>query len=159
MVILGLPGMRFLHEGQLFGARLRAPVQLVRQTLEPVNSEIQKGYESLFSALETSLVGKGSGRVLSPRAAWPENPTGRNFILIQWQANGPRFDLVVVNPAPHRSQCFAPIELPDNSIEVWSVRDGLSSEQYMRSFEDLRNRGFYLDVEPFAAHLFSFQPG
>jgi len=158
-IILGLPGLRFLHEGQLVGARLRLPVQLVRRTLEPVNSEIQNSYTQLLSALKTSLVGQGRAKVLSPREAWSGNPTGRNFVIIQWRTDGPRFDLVVVNLAPHRSQCFAPVDLLNHSTAQWSVQDSLSSENYVRSGGDLQSRGFYLDVAAFGTHIFRFQPG
>ncbi|HWH69927.1 MAG TPA: alpha-amylase family glycosyl hydrolase, partial [Candidatus Sulfotelmatobacter sp.] len=46
-VILGLPGMRFLHEGQLTGARLRLPVQLRRRFPEPAQPEIAGMYEQV----------------------------------------------------------------------------------------------------------------
>src|SRR5262249_1771285 len=42
LVILGLPGLRFLHEGQLDGARLKVPVQLTHRPAEPVDTKIQK---------------------------------------------------------------------------------------------------------------------
>jgi len=158
LIVLGLPGMRLLHEGQLTGARLRTPVQLARRSIEPIDCEIHAGYTNLLSALKSSTVGKGKGGLLPPRPAWSDNPTAQNFVLVQWQTEGAGFDLVVVNFAPHRGQCFAPVELPNPPGKDWLVRDLLSNESYLRSGEDLRDRGLYLDAAPFAAHLFNFQP-
>ena len=108
LLILGLPGMRFLHDGQLAGARRKLPVQLARRSEEPAQAEIANLYDQLLTALPGTAVGQGSGELLKPRAAWPDNPTAQNFVIVQWQRRAPEFEVVVVNLAPHRSQCYAP---------------------------------------------------
>ncbi|TAK97478.1 MAG: alpha-amylase, partial [Verrucomicrobia bacterium] len=80
LVILGLPGMRFLHEGQLEGAKLRVPVQLGRWPVEPRDGEVAKIYESLLATLTRSAVGRGEFKLLLPRPAWYGNPTDHNFV-------------------------------------------------------------------------------
>ena len=57
LLILGLPGMRFLHEGQLSGARLKIPVQLARRLEEPKTS---RDCESL-RAVADEVAGHGGG--------------------------------------------------------------------------------------------------
>jgi len=47
-LVLGLPGMRMLYEGQLCGRRVRVPVQLGRWPDEPVDAEIQAMYEQML---------------------------------------------------------------------------------------------------------------
>jgi len=158
LLILGLPGLRLLHEGQLEGARIRIPVQLVRRPQEPVSPEIKKMYDELLSKLRTSLVGQGSWEILVPRPAWPGNPTGHNFILVQWQNGGPEFDLMVVNLAPHRSQCYAALHIPKGPAENWRLKDLLGQEQYVRYAGDLQAHGLYLDLPPSGAQLFRFEP-
>ncbi|HVV00383.1 MAG TPA: alpha-amylase family glycosyl hydrolase, partial [Verrucomicrobiae bacterium] len=49
-LILALPGMVLLHEGQLEGLMKRVPVQLVRAEEEPSKPEIQQMYEELLAA-------------------------------------------------------------------------------------------------------------
>jgi len=49
-LVLGLPGMRMLYEGQLCGRRIRVPVQLGRWPEEPVDAEIQAMYEQMLGA-------------------------------------------------------------------------------------------------------------
>jgi hypothetical protein len=157
LAILGLPGLRLLHEGQLSGARLKIPVQLAHRPEEAVDSEIRKMYDELLSNLSASKVGQGTCEILEPRPAWPGNPTSQNFILIQWQNGAPEFDLVVVNSAPHRSQCYAPVRLPKGAAQNWQLKDVLGQEHYVRYTGDLQAHGLYLDLPPHGAQLFRFE--
>jgi hypothetical protein len=158
LLILGLPGMRFLHDGECEGAMVRTPVQLVRRVREPVNPLVTRLYQSLFAALKTSTVGGGEGRLLRPRPAWADNPSAQNFVLVQWQTKEPEFDLVVVNLDSQRSQCYAPLSVEGLSRCNWALKDLLGEEYYERSGNDLQTQGLYLDVPPNAAQLFHFQP-
>jgi len=158
LVILGLPGMRFLHEGQLSGARLKLPVQLARRPEEPNEVEIASLYEQLLTKLPGTAVGRGRGELLEPRVAWPDNPTARNFVIVQWQSRAPEFDLVVVNLAPHRSQCYAPLTVQHLTAHNWAMKDLLGQEFYKRSGDDLHDQGLYLDLPGHGAQLFHFEP-
>jgi hypothetical protein len=158
LAILGLPGMRFLHEGQLIGARIKVPVQLGRRPVEPVPAEIKTAYEKLLAALKQSQVGQGSGEILAPRPAWDGNPTNQNFIVVQWQTAGPGFDLVVVNLAWHPGQCYVPLTVPGLTERHWTMRDLLSEACYERVGSDLAQHGLYLDVPGYGAQLFHFEP-
>jgi hypothetical protein len=158
LLILGLPGMRFLHEGQLTGARIKLPVQLGRRPAEALQPDVQQMYATMLPVLLAAPVGRGQGAMLSPRAAWPGNPTGQNFIAVQWQSRPPEFDVVVVNLAPHRSQCYAPLRLAGLAEFNWSMRDLLGPETYVRAGSDLAEQGLYLDLPGHGAQLFHFTP-
>ena len=158
LVILGLPGMRFLYDGQLDGARLKVPVQLRRRPVEPAQPEIARMYDSMLKTLQRTPVASGQGSVLAPRAAWPDNPTARNFVVVQWQSQSSAFDLVVVNLAPHRGQCYAPLTVRELAAHNWSMTGLLGDEQYLRSGGDLKNQGLYLDLPAHGAQVFHFEP-
>jgi len=157
-VVLGLPGMRFLHEGQLSGARIKAPVQLGRRSIEAAQSDLQQMYATMLTTLHATSVGRGQGEILSPRAAWPGNPSGQNFIVVQWQSLPEEFDVVAVNLAEHRSQCYAPLSVPGLAEFNWSMRDLLGTETYVRVGSDLADQGLYLDLTAYGAQLFHFAP-
>jgi hypothetical protein len=156
--ILGLPGLRFLHEGQLAGARIKVPVQLGRRSVEPVQPEISAGYEKLLAVLQKTLVGQSQGQILAPRAAWEGNPTGQNIVAVLWPGGGLEFDLVVVNLAWHRSQCYVPIPVAGLAERHWTMRDWLSNERYERVGSDLAQAGLYLDLPGNGAQIFRFTP-
>lgn len=158
LVILGLPGMRFLHDGQLCGARLKLPVQLARGAAETPQADIQHLYRQLLTTLPGTAVGQGRGQMVRPRAAWEGNPTAENFVIVQWQRRAPEFDLVVVNLAAHRSQCYAPLDMEHLTSHNWKMRDLLGPESYKRSGDDLKNQGLYLDLPAHGAQLFHFEP-
>lgn len=158
LLILGLPGMRFLHEGQLSGARRRIPVQLVRRLAEPIQPEIAGFYDQLLTTLQRTAVGQGRVELLNPRSAWPDNPTAQNLVVVRWQTKSPDFDLVVVNLAPHRSQCYSSLAIANLQAHNWSMRDLLGQEHYVRVGDDLHNQGLFLDLPPYGAQLFHFQP-
>jgi hypothetical protein len=158
LLILGLPGMRFLHDGQLSGARLKIPVQLGRRAAEPKQADIEKLYKQLLAALPATAVGQGRGELSKPREAWPGNATAQNFVIVQWQSRAPEFDLVVVNLAPHRSQCYARLTVQHLAAHNWAMKDLLGQEFYKRSGDDLQNQGLYLDLPAYGAQLFHFEP-
>jgi hypothetical protein len=158
LVILGLPGMRFLHEGQLSGARIKTPVQLLRRELEPIDKTIWGFYQQLLELLPKTAVGSGRAELLKPRHAWAGNTSADNFVLVQWQDEGPGFDLVAVNLAPHRSQAYALLNIADLASHHWSLTDLLGEETYLRVGEDLKTQGLYLDLPPHGAQLFRFIP-
>lgn len=158
LVMLGLPGMRFLHEGQLAGAKIKVPVQLVRRPHEPEQADVLEMYEKLLLTLKTTAVGRGSSQILTPRAAWPDNLTGQNFVIVQWQSQPPGFDLVVVNLAPHRSQCYVPLTIPKVTEHDWRLRDLLGDEFHERVGSDMAGKGIYFDLPAQGAQLFRFEP-
>src|SRR5262249_28288462 len=123
LLVLGLPGMRFLHEGQLSGARIRIPVQLARRAVELKQPDIEHLYEQLLTMLPTPAVGQGKASLLQLRTAWPGNPTAQNFVIAQWQTESPDFDLVVANLAPNRSQCYATLTIEGLASHNWSMKD------------------------------------
>jgi hypothetical protein len=158
LLVLGLPGMALVHEGQLTGAGVRVPVQLGRRPREAPDPTVRALYEELFTALRRTVVGHGLGAILPARPAGADNPTWQHLALVQWQGAGPGFDLVVVNLASHRAQCFAPVAVPGLAARDWRLTDLLGPERHERRGADLAGRGLYLDVPAHAAQLFHCEP-
>jgi hypothetical protein len=138
--------------------RRKLPVQLARRFVEPVQTEIKELYDKMLTTLSSSAIGRGEGQLLRPRPAWPGNPTDQNFIVIQWQAQKPNFDLIVVNLAPHRGQCCVSLAGMDLAEHDWSMLDLLGEERFERSGKELLDRGLFLDLPTHGAQLFHFEP-
>lgn len=157
LLVLGLPGMRLLYHGQLEGALDMVPVQLRRHRSEPIQEEIVRMYRQLFAGLRRTAVGRGKVAVLKPCEASLGNPTAQNFVLVQWQAEPPDFDLVAVNLAPHRSQCYARPAIQNMADHAWLIEDRVGSEVYRRSGGGLEDPGLYLDMPGHGAQLLHFK--
>ena len=160
LAALGLPGMRLLHEGQLTGARLQTCIHLGRRAIEEAQPEVAICYRQILDVLQKTSVGRGKAELLRPSAAWDGNPTCENFIVVQWQesAGSFRFDLVVVNLASHRSQCYVRLHIDGLAEHRWQMTDLLGDEIHVRPGCSLQQRGLYLDLAAHGAQLFRFQP-
>ncbi len=158
LLTLGLPGMRFVHDGELEGRHTFARVQLGRRAQEPHVLD----HAAWVKIVARTGVGRFAPEILQPRAAWHDNDTSRLFTIVQWtDPDDPwRFDLVVVNMGAHRAQCFAPVLLPERGAASEArlvLTDKLGNERYVRSAGELRREGLFLDVAGHAAQLFSFE--
>lgn len=157
LLALGLPGLRFLHEGQLEGARRFARIQLRRRAEEPVDAALAATYAQLLEALRHTAVGRGECALLRPEPAWAGNATHRCIVAVQWQ-HGPRsFDLVCVNLAPGWSQCRVRVTARGVEGRRLAMVDALGTERYLREGNDLR-AGLFLDLPGHAAQIFHFEP-
>lgn len=152
---LGLPGMRFLHDGQSEGRRRFARIQLVRRGAEEQDIGIARIYREAFAALRESVVGGADGEVLMPRPAWQGNESFRTFVIVLWRSPVGS-DLVVVNLASHRAQCRVLLDVPEG---IWVLRDRLGEEVWKRSGGEMRSEGLYLDLEPRMAQIFELSRG
>jgi hypothetical protein len=158
LTILGLPGMRLIQHGQLTGARRYQPIQLARHAVELPDAALTPLYRQLLETLSNTPVGFGHAQVIAPLPAWPDNQTHQNYIIVQWQSEPPDFCILVVNLAPHRGQCYAPLNVPHLAERDWRMKNLLGEEKWVRYGEDLARQGLYLDVPPHAAQLFHLTP-
>lgn len=144
LLLLALPGLPLLHEGQLAGAKLHTPVQLARRPVEETSGEIELMYAALLAARRDSLVGRGS----------PELHAREEGVLsIRWSGEG-REEVVVLNltAEPQRTQLPVPMRgmggrwcdrlAAGGGAQTWPSPIPLT-----------------LDLPPHAAHWFEFRAG
>lgn len=156
-LVLGLPGMRLLHDGQLVGRRRFSRIQLARRAADDRDSAVAALYAHVMPAFAASLVGRGEATLLVPQRAWDDNPTARFFTIVQWAA-ADRFELVVVNTASHRAQCRVVPTVPDLAAHTWQLVDRLGDERWVREGHDMARNGLFLDLPARGAQLFAFTP-
>jgi hypothetical protein len=150
-----VPGLRFLHEGQLEGRQIRASLHLRRRAAEPVNPDLRNFYDRLLECVRCDEVRAGAWRLLECRPEWPGNPTWQQFVAFSWdhEASGARL-LGVVNYAPTPGQCFVRLPWPDLRGRSWFLHDALGPAEYERDGDDLTERGLYLNLPAWGHHLF-----
>lgn len=151
-LMLVLPGLRLLHDGQLTGAGVRVPVQLTRRPAESERPQIREMYEQLLAVDAETSVGRGTARVLRPKALSGERPPDA-VVLIQWQNDARMLRLAAVNLGPQACRCSAPLVLETARANL-SFADRLAEHRFSRSSQEIREQGLVLELAPYATHLF-----
>ena len=149
------PGLRFLHQGQREGRRVRIPVHLGSGPIEARDASLASFYDLLVDCLKDPAFRNGRWQLLECRPAWDGNPKWDDFVAFSWSGPGDRRRLVAVNYSDHQGQCYVAMPWGDLGGRSWLLRDRLGSAAYERSGDDLASRGLYLDVSPWAAHVFA----
>jgi hypothetical protein len=154
VLVFLVPGLRFLHEGQRSGRRLRASNHLRRRTPEPVDVELRDFYNRLLACVRRPEVRDGAWTLLACQPAWQDNPTWERFIAYSWEQGGRRL-LVTVNYGPTPGQCYVRLPFSDLPGRTWQLRDLLNPRvTYTREGSDLGQHGLYLDLAAWGHHVF-----
>lgn len=158
LLTLGLPGLRFLHDGQLEGRQRFARIQLNRRAHEEPDTALRDMYERVIHAVNDSAIGRGEWHFADAARVADDNDSHYAFTLVQWQKRGDSnsFDVVVVNHSQDRAQCFAHLTAQGLKGGTWMLTDALSDEVYRREGAELAEHGLFLDVAPHQAQLFRF---
>jgi len=151
------PGLRFFHDGQFEGKRIRISPHLGRGPNEPVDAAIQQFYDRLLLILKNKALRDGSWQLLSCSPAWADNPTWDSLIIFAWQGSGEERLVVAVNYSDHASQCHVPLPFPSLAGHAWQLIDQLGAGVYDWSGDDLSGRGLYLDMSPWQANVFALR--
>jgi hypothetical protein len=151
------PGLRFFHDGQFEGRRKKIPVHLDRRPDEAVNVALLEFYERLLGCVNLPVIRNGEWSLLESGAAWEGNWTADGFVCFAWSALPHERVVVVVNFAPNQSQCY--LRLPFDDLPGRSVllQDLMGDATYERCGAELYDRGLYLDLGPWAYHVFRVQ--
>ncbi|MDR3635925.1 MAG: alpha-amylase family glycosyl hydrolase [Isosphaeraceae bacterium] len=150
------PGLRFFHQGQLEGRKWKVSPHLGRAPDEPVDPRVEAFYARLLAVLRQPVVRDGRWRQLECVPVWDGNWTWDDFVAFAWEGTGER-RLVVVNYAPHRSQCYLRLPFADLSGRSWRFEDQLAGAIYDRAGNDLQSRGLYLDMGPWEGAVFALE--
>ncbi len=152
------PGLRFFHQGQREGRRVRIPVHLGRGPVEAAEPEIGAFYDSLLACLKDPAFRAGEWQLLECRPAWHENWTWDAFVACAWTGPGESRRLVAVNYAGQQGQCYVALPWRDLDGRTWRFRDLTGPAVYDRPAGDLAGPGLYLDLPAWGYHVFDVAP-
>lgn len=120
LVMMTVPGMHLIHQGQLEGYRLDLPVQLLRQPSEPFNSELPAFYQKLFRLSNREVFRRGHIEPLDLHFNGLAHCLGYRrytddawaFVIVNFSSTGVELEFA--------HECLAGVE-PDRT-EVFSTR-------------------------------------
>jgi len=153
------PGLRFVHQGQNVGRRVRVSPHLDRAPEESANDEVRRFYDRLLHCAAHEPLLTGSWQLLRTLPAWEGNRTHEEFVAFSWEGSAEERLLVVVNYSGGPAQCYLPVPFEDLRGRSFVLEDRLDGYCYERSGDDLAEHGLYLDVPAWRAHLFQVLPG
>ncbi|MFX1251609.1 MAG: alpha-amylase family glycosyl hydrolase [Promethearchaeota archaeon] len=160
IIVSTLPGMCLFHHGQLEGKTIKLPVQLRQTKTEPVDKEVQLGYERVLQFINQEVFQKGAWALLECSQAWEGNNSWRNLLAYQWTLEERELlSVIVVNYSSTRSQGRVHIKLPNyiNGEDFLILNDKMAIESYQREQKTIQKQGLYVDLQPFQAHLFNLE--
>ena len=151
------PGLRFFHQGQFEGARIRVPVHLCRGPVEPTDPTIAAFYAMLLQVMkQTDALRSGTWSQIDPQPAWPGNGSAGNFVAYAWAGGSGRY-IVVVNYAGSQGQCRLRLPFSDLSGKQLRLTDLMGTEIYDRAGSDLVANGLYIDHAPWHRNVFELR--
>ncbi|HEY1232144.1 MAG TPA: alpha-amylase, partial [Candidatus Binatia bacterium] len=100
------------------------------------------------------IVRDGRWQLLDCVPAWDRNFSSDDFIACTWQGSDGQRVLVAVNYAPHQSQCYIRLPLPEIGGRAWRLKDLMGPACYDRDGNNLQSPGLYLDVAAWQYHVF-----
>jgi Alpha amylase, catalytic domain len=150
-----IPGMRFFHEGQFEGRRVRVSMHLGRRPVERRDTLIATFYEKLLACIKLPAVRDGKWALLECRPAWDGNTSHEKVLAFRWDGPSGERLLVVVNYSAYSGQCYLAPPWNDLRGKRWELADRLGDFRYERTGDDLANRGLYLDLPGWGHHIFT----
>ena len=151
-----VPGLRFFHDGQLEGDRIKPNIHLRRRAVEPVDADIAQFYSRLLDCLKRN-VAQGDWSLLETLSAWDGNWTQGNFLCFAWIEAGWPQHLIAVNFAPCQSQCYVKMPFAALTGKTLVFRDAMGPGVYQRDGAEINSRGLYLDLPPWRYNVFAIE--
>jgi len=152
------PGLRFFHQGQFEGARVRVPAHLCRGPVEPTNEEIAAFYAKLLLVLkDTDAFRNGDWSQIEPLPAWPGNWTSEGFVAYAWAGDDGGRYVAVTNYTGNRGQCYLLLPFPELRDMQVLLSDLIGNETYRRDGSDLIDRGLYIDQTAWQINVFEIK--
>jgi hypothetical protein len=148
------PGLRFFHQGQFESRKKRISPHLVRAPSESIDAARGAFYARLLAVLQQPVFRKGVWRLLECAPAWDGNWSSECFIAAIWDDEEGQRRLVAVNYADNQSQCYVRLPVQEPHGQALKFKDLFGAASYVRDENDLASRGLYLDMGPWAFHVF-----
>ncbi|MFZ0883514.1 MAG: alpha-amylase family glycosyl hydrolase [Candidatus Acidiferrales bacterium] len=146
-----LPGMRFYHQGELEGRRIRLPIALRTAADEPPDPAGQAFFQKILQITQQDVFHQGEWRLLELVAEGDPSPDG--LIVYEWRSAN-AWKVIAANLTGSTSQGRLRLGDRVSPAQQYIFYDELNDVKYPRSGEELHNVGLFIRRDGFQAHLF-----
>lgn len=152
-IISTIPGMKFYHDGQFEGKKIKLPVQLGREPFEKISMPAFNFYNKLLEITKSSVFTEGMWELLNPISAGGDNQSFQNILAWRWLLNSEE-RIVIVNYSDSTSQCRLKIQLRSFASKITLI-DLLTEDIYERSTEEIKTTGLFIELKANNMHIFT----
>jgi hypothetical protein len=146
-----LPGMRFYHQGELEGRKIRFPIQLRRIAEEAPDPTSVALFDKILRVTSDDVFHSGNWSLLPITAEG--DPSSENLVAYEWRSAG-AWKMIVVNLSGGAAQGRIRLGERVSTSNEYIFYDQLNEVRYPRHGEELHNMGLFVRREGFEAHLF-----
>ena len=146
VIAMTVPGMRFIHDGQIEGRRIRTSVHLGKRVAETPEPAAIALHTTLFELLGLPALREGAFRLLSA--------TG-SIVAHRWEHRHGSV-VIAVNYGDAEAAGAFPVELHGIEDRIVVLHDRMSGMDYARDGSELVDpaRGLFVRLAPWQAHIF-----
>ncbi len=154
IIISTIQGLKFYHDGQFEGKRIKLPVQLGREPIEKPDKSLLDFYNSLLNITKEEIFKKGKWFQHKPIKCSENDTTYFNILAWEWNFEKER-RLVVVNYSKQISSCRIRLNLDGYDTKLILI-DLLHKVEYQRESSKLEIEGLFIKLGKYGSHIFSF---
>jgi hypothetical protein len=146
-----LPGMRFYHQGELEGLKVRLPITLRMAVAEVPDAASAFFFRKILEITNEEAFHGGHWSLLE--VAPDSDDTSANLIVYEWRLEK-IWKVIVVNLAGCASQGRVKLGDRVSPPQQYVFHDQLNEERYLRRGDELHSIGLFVRREAGQAHLF-----
>jgi hypothetical protein len=154
-LMASLPGMRFYHQGELEGLKVRIPITLRIAAQETPDQVSIFYFRKILEITNEEVFHAGSWNLLEVVPEYDD--TSANLIVYEWRSKR-AWKVIVVNLAGCASQGRVKLGDRVSPAQQYVFHDQLSEDRYLRSGDELHGAGLFVRREAGQAHLFDVTP-
>ena len=146
-----LPGMRFYYQGELEGCMPHLPITLrtqAEQLPDPVCVEV---FTKILGVTNRAVFHQGEWRLLETGSA--DDSTFASLMTYEWRSSQ-AWNVIAVNLRETPAQGWVRFDASMLSAADYIFYDELHDVRYPRKGGELREKGLFVRLEGFQAHLF-----
>jgi hypothetical protein len=146
-----LPGMRFYHQGELEGRKIRLPIALRTGADEAPDPVSEAFFQKILQITQQDVFHQGEWMLLELVPEGDASPDG--LIVYEWRS-GNAWKVIAANLTGSASQGRLRLGDRVSPTKQYIFYDELNDVKYPRSGEELHNVGLFIRRDGFQAHLF-----
>ena len=146
-----LPGMRFYYQGELEGCRPHLPITLRTQAEQSPDPVCVEAFTKLLGITNRAVFHDGEWALLKTGSA--EDATFASLITYEWRS-AQAWRVVAINLGQTPAQGWVRFDASRLGAADYIFYDELHDVRYPRKGDELREKGLFVRLEAFQAHLF-----